>query len=129
EYIELESRRLHRLAVAPHLASAGVDRYAVDFEYSARVALLEPPHDGADPCDKFAGIEWLGQIIVGTQFEAHDAVFVLAARRKHQDGQPRLTAHTLQNFETIEAGQHDVKHHQVIAAVQGRCQTAAAIVL
>ena len=72
---------------------------------------------------QFARIEWFGQIIVGAQFEADDAVDILAAGGQHQYRRASSLAQPPQDFETVHARQHHVEDHQVVAALQ-RPQTA-----
>src|SRR5262245_6684050 len=49
-----------------------------------------PAQDSAQTCEQFARTERLGQVIVRAEFEADDAVCLLASSGKHQDRDIRL---------------------------------------
>jgi hypothetical protein len=87
---------------------------------------LEAAQDSAYACGKFAWIEGLGQVIVGAEFETDDAVDILAASGKHQNGDFGFLAEAAQDFEAIYAWEHDVEHHQVDAGLQGFLEAAVA---
>ena len=67
------------------------------------------------------------KIIVGANLQTHDAVHVLAARGKQQDRNPRFVAQPPQHFEAIQAGQHDVEHHQQKVSIQRHLQAASSV--
>ncbi len=74
------------------------------------------------------GLKRLRQIIVGAQFQPHDAVHVFAARGQHEHRHLALLAKPLENLETVNAGEHDIEHHQVDSGLQGFLQPAIAFV-
>src|SRR5581483_10819548 len=74
--------------------------------------LLITPQDGADAGHQLARVEGLGKIIVGAEFQADDAVDILAARREHDHGHFAFAAQLTEYLEAIHAGEHDVEHHQ-----------------
>jgi hypothetical protein len=49
------------------------------------VSNIEPPQDRADAREQFAQIEWLYQIIVSAEFEANDAINVVASMTGNDD--------------------------------------------
>ena len=120
---------LHRHAVAHHLARSRIERDAVHLDAPAGRLAVGPPQNRPDPRHQFARVERLGQIIVGAQFEAHDAVHVLAPRGQHEHGNAALLPHALQDLETVHARQHDVEDDQVEAALDGRRKSRTSIVL
>jgi hypothetical protein len=75
------------------------------------------PQDGIDPRQQFARIERFRHVVVGSHFEADDAVEVLAARGEHDDrglrGRPDASAEA----QAVLAGQHHVEHDQVDPAL------------
>ena len=75
------------------------------------------PQNGLDARRQLARVEGLGKIIVGAQLEADDAIHVFAARGQHQHRDAAGEAQPLEDFETVQAGQHDIQHDQVIAAL------------
>ena len=68
---------------------------------------------------EFAWIVRLGQIIIGAEFEPHDAIHVLTVRRQHDNGQRGLGANLAQYFKAANAGQHHIQDHQRI--ITGKC--------
>ena len=86
------------------------------------------PQNGADARGQFARVEGLRQIIVGAQFQAHDAVHIFAARGQHQHRDFAFLPQPLENLEAVDARQHDIEHHQVDAGLQRLLQTAVAFV-
>ena len=93
-----------------------------------RGARLVAAQDGADARRQFARVEGLGEVVVGAQFEADDAVDILAAGGEHHDRNFALLAQAAEDFEAVDAGQHDVEDHQAKVAAQGRFQAAPAFV-
>uniref|UniRef100_E6QK61 Uncharacterized protein n=1 Tax=mine drainage metagenome TaxID=410659 RepID=E6QK61_9ZZZZ len=65
--------------------------------------------DGADAGEQFARVEWLGKIVVGTDFKANNAVDVFAAGGEQEDADLRACAQASQHLEAIEAGKHDIQ--------------------
>ena len=88
-----------------------------------RGAAQQRPHPG----QQFTRFEGLGQVVVGTDLQTHDAVGGLAPRREHQDRHrgsrprhlPDLTAHV----QTVTIGQHQVQQHQPRHLLSQRRQT------
>ena len=76
--------------------------------------------DGADAGGQFARVERLRQVIVGAEFQADDAVDIFAARGQHDDRDFALLAQAAQDFEAVDARQHDVEHDEVDARVRRR---------
>jgi hypothetical protein len=91
------------------------------------IARLHAPQNGPYAGGQFAGIERLGKVVVGAQFEADDAVGVLAAGGEHEDGEFALLAEAAQDFEAIHAGEHNVKDNQAKVAAESRFETAATV--
>ena len=115
--VELGGRELHRLAVHLHLVPVQVHEQPTDLQDAGRREIVggtaqHRPRAGHD----LTGVEGLGDVIVGTQFQAEDAVGVLDAGREHDDGQVGqggVAAHDAGDVPAVAAGQHQVEHHQV----------------
>src|SRR5262249_33533843 len=58
---------------------------------------------------ELVGIEWLRQIIVGSHFEASDAVMRVAASGKHQYRNARVLADSAEHIETIGIRPHHIQ--------------------
>jgi len=69
--------------------------------------------DDLDARQQFARVEGLGQVVVGAEFEADDAVDLVAARGEHQDRQRAVLPPRLAQIETVAIGEHGVKNQQV----------------
>src|ERR1039458_9045163 len=130
ENIEFEGGEFDAFAVGDHFAGAGVERDAVAFNAvgGRRGTGLVAAQDGANAGGEFAGVEGLGQIIVGAEFQADDAVDILAAGGEHEHRDFGFEAEAAQDFEAIDAGEHDVEHHQIDAGLQGAFQAAVALI-
>jgi hypothetical protein len=61
---------------------------------------------------QFAVAEGFGQIVVGPDFEADDAVNLLAARREHDDRRA-AAAKPARQAQTILSRQHDIEQDQI----------------
>ncbi len=67
-----------------------------------------------DSQDQLTRRKGLGDVVVGADLEAGDALVGLAERGQHDDRQVRmLGAHSPAHFEPVDLGQHQVEHHQV----------------
>ena len=68
------------------------------------------------PGQQFARLEGLGQVVVGADLQADDAIGGLAPRREHQDrhrgGRPRHLPDLAAHVQTVTIGQHQVQQHQ-----------------
>ena len=65
--------------------------------------------DGADAGEQLAGVEGLGEVVVGTHLEADDAVDVFAAGGEEKDAVGGRGADAFEDFEAVDAGEHDVE--------------------
>ncbi len=65
--------------------------------------------DGADAGKEFAGVEGLGEVVVGAHLEADDAVDVFAARGEEEDAVGGCGAEAGEDFEAVDAREHDVE--------------------
>ncbi len=88
---------------------------------TSTLAAIDPgfraPQNGLDARRQFARVEGLGKIIVGPELEANDTIHVFAARRQHQHRDAAGKAQPLENFETVQARQHDIQHDQLVTAL------------
>ncbi len=53
----------------------------------------------------------LGKIVVGTDFQADDALHVLTARRQHDGRNGFFLAQAAQHLEAVQARHHHVRRH------------------
>ncbi len=78
---------------------------------------------GADAGHHLARVEGLGDVVVGAQLQADDAVGVIDPRGEHDDrdgGGGGVGAQGAGDVEAVAVGQHQVEHEQVGAlAAQG----------
>ncbi len=59
------------------------------------------------------GAEGLGEVVVGAELEAHDAVGFLAAARQHDDGNLRIVPQAPGERHAVLAAQLEVENHEV----------------
>ena len=69
--------------------------------------------DVGDAQRQFARLEWLGQIIVGADFETLDTALRLVARGQHQNRHGRAGANGAGEIEAALARHHDVEDHEI----------------
>src|SRR5277367_5109841 len=75
EQIEFYGGEVDRCAASPHGASAAVEGDVAERDSTeGRSPGCGSSEDGADAREQFGGVEGLGEIIVGAQFEAANAV-------------------------------------------------------
>ena len=77
---------------------------------------LRSPQQGPNAGDEFARAERLGEVIVGAEFEADDALGLFGARREHDDWQRRrwlARAQHAAHFQTVDLRQHQVEDEQI----------------
>ncbi len=125
--IEFERGDFDGLAVQGHVAATGVEHHAIDFQPAAVHFGFGAAEDSFHARRKLAWIERLGKIIVGSQFQADDAVDILPTGGQHQHWNPALSAKPLQNLEAVQARQHHIQNNKVIAALLGVFQTRLAV--
>ena len=119
---ELIARERARHAVEPRRARAAIDLQPAEAQDVGLRRALAPAQDGAQPRQQLARLERLGQVVVGAQLEADDAVHGVAARGQHQDRRLRAGAHAPADLEAVDIGQHQIEHQRVegLAPVQRR---------
>jgi hypothetical protein len=77
-------------------------------------AILAAAQQGAQACFQFVEVKGLGQIVVGTGVQAHDAVAHGAARGQDQHRRAQAQGPgALQHLQAVEAGQTQVQHHGI----------------
>ncbi len=74
----------------------------------------------ADAGEQLAWVARLGQIIVSADFEADDAVGILAHRREHDDLWPFGTAQAAQDRQPILPGHHQIEDDRIKAPARER---------
>src|SRR5579862_2354141 len=84
--------------------------------------------DGANAGDEFAGIEWLGQIIVGSDFQAKDAFHIFPFRGEDEDWNIGVLAQLAQQFDAAHAGQHEVEDDEAVLTGASALEAAHAVV-
>ena len=110
--------RSHSRPVQPRLARAEVDLEAAEAQHFVRQRLgRRAAQQRLDARQQLARLEGLGQVVVGAQLEADDAVDGLAARGEHQQRQAAragVGAQLAREVEAVAVGQHEVEHQRVV---------------
>jgi len=132
EEVELLAGERERLVVERDGVRARVDIKVTDDDGritavgSLRFGEEGAAEDGAQACEEFASGEGFGQVIVGSHFEADDAVVLFAATGEHEHGDLGVGAKSAQNLEAIEAGKHHVEDDGVVTILQSAGQAGGA---
>src|SRR4051812_26904780 len=115
EEVELLRRELELAAVAPRPARARVDPHPGDLALAAAVpaAAQQRPHTRAQHRQR----ERLRQVVVGARVEPGHLVELGAARREHEDLQPRAAvARAAAHLDAVDVRQAEVEDEQVDTA-------------
>src|SRR5580692_11785729 len=99
QQIEFDRGQLHRLAILANNSSGGIKLNITDPDDFWDLILarsfcvffrgLGSTQNGSDAGHQFAGIERLGEIVVGANFEAYDSVHILTACGEQKDRDTR----------------------------------------
>src|SRR5436190_17173425 len=112
--VELFTAEFDRPAVNFHFVAGGVNAGVAYLDRLPRRerylrACCRAAQDSLDPGNQFSGVEWLRDIIVRAQFEAHDLVNIVAAGGEHDDGYLALATNAPAYLPTVNLGEHDVE--------------------
>src|SRR5579872_6859079 len=114
QQFRLLGRQAYRRAVFGKLHFCEVRRDTAEFNphHGRQLFLVNAAQQCSDARQQFIGIERFDQVIVGAGAQSLDAVGNLTLGGEHQDGpvEPAL-AHSVTDFEAIEAWQHNVKNN------------------
>ena len=91
------------------------------------VDLLRAAEHGADAGDQFAGIEGLGNVVVGADFKAKNAVHGFATGGEQNDGNAGVGAQGLEQFKSGAAREHDIEDHNIVFAAERGIEAGAMI--
>ena len=129
EQVELFLRQCDLTPIAPDAPRAGVDPHIAGIEHLAvhQCLTIGAAQDGADARQQLAQAEWLGDVIVGAEFEAGDAVDLVLAGGEHQDRRITLLAQDAADRESVQPWQHDVEDDQIGAVAPRPIQRRHAI--
>jgi hypothetical protein len=82
----------------------------------------------ARPCHHLARAERvLGDVVVGAQLQPGQAISFVGARGEHQDGHAGECPQLAAQAQAVQAGQHQVQQHQIVAALGPGLQRIAAV--
>jgi len=81
-----------------------------------------------DAGGEFAGIEGFGEVIIGADFEADDAVDVITVSGEHDDRDGGGGADLAEDLEAAHAGEHDVENDEGVGAGESAAKADAAVV-
>src|SRR5918994_3491845 len=105
--VEFPRRQLDRPAVDPRLAGPGVDLELAEAQHvlagaACRRGLPGSPENRSHPGHDLTRGEGLGDVVVGAQLEAHDAVGLLASGGEHDHRGPAPSPDPSENLEAVE---------------------------
>ncbi len=105
QHVQMQIGQLHLLCLADHAAA----------------------QQGTDTQQQLGEGEGFHQVVVGTQFEAADTVLQLVAGGEEEHRHIVLLAQHFHDLPTVQAGQHHVEDHQVVAVLQRQVETVGAV--
>lgn len=131
EQIKLDGGERERFVIEQGDAGAGTHAQRADDNFLGRVrcgglALGGAAGDGAKAGEQFARRKCFGQIIVRADFEADDAVRLLAAAGEHEDRRVRGAAEFFEDLEAIHAREHDIEDDGVGSFAEGEFEAVGA---
>src|SRR3954471_2395033 len=115
EQLELRVGEVHLLAVGRHPAAGEVDPQPVVRQLVWALARRDrcAAHDRPHPRHEFPDGEGLGHVVVRTELQADDPIYLVVAGGKHYDGHVALRPDPPYDLRAIELGEHDVENDQV----------------
>ena len=122
EQVELSRPQLEPARPHGRFTPARVDPEAADLDRAtASTRRFGPPKDRLDPGNQRAGMERLGDVVVGAQLQADDRVDHVVARSEHHDRDIAPSAQLAAHLEAVQLGQHQVEDHQIwiVSGVEG----------
>src|SRR5262245_40652516 len=90
-------------------------------------ARLRSTQDGVDSRQQLSGVEGLGQVVVGADFQTDDAVDIVAARGQHDDGHLRLRSKPSQDFDAVHLRHHHVQNDEGKVAAERLLESVLAV--
>jgi len=86
-----------------------------------------PAKNGVDAGEQLIKLEWLGNVIIGAEIQAADAIRFLPASRDHQDWSRRMPPQLRADVKTVHPRQHHVEHDEVWSKVMNLGQRRTTI--
>jgi hypothetical protein len=127
EKIKLDCGEIDGRAAAVNCSGASIQIDIAESERGgARTLGSGSSQDGADARHQLGGIEGLGQIIVGSQVQAPDAVMGVAPRCKHKDRSARALTNTAEDVEAVGVRHHNVQQDERVVIGEGAFHTGVA---
>ena len=114
--LELGIGAAHQVSMGPDFAASSIEMQVADF-FLARGGICRPvraPQDRPDPCNEFARVKRLREIVIGSLFKAGEPILFTATRCQHQDRQGGFLAQGAQDFEPGQFRELYVKDHDVV---------------
>src|SRR5688572_15288835 len=113
------------IVLAQQLATREIEAPAVEPRQSFGALLPARQHPaaakhGTDARDQLSRVEWLGDIVVGAELQADDAIRVLGQRGEQDDRHLRGFLQALADAQSVLAWHHYVQHDEI--RIRGREQ-------
>ena len=117
EQLELDERQLHGLAAHLDRAPRQVDAQLAAFDHLIAAAdemrRRGTSEQRPDPASKLPDRERFRDVVVRAELQPEHLVELVVSRRQHDDRHCALVAQTPADLEAVDAGQHDVEHHEI----------------
>lgn len=127
--VELHRRQHERRRIENSATRVEIDPEGADYNFGGRRGGIgggggicgTATQHRTEPGEQFAGRECFRQIIVRTHLETDDAIGFITPRREHQNGDLAARPNSFQDFEPVDAGQHDIEDHCMPVFVRRGC--------
>ncbi len=114
------------LPVHTHAARIAVDFKTAEPQERRPPSRFPAPENRAQAGEELARLERLGQIVVGADLQADDAVCGIPARGEHQHRRVLFRAQLAAHLESVDVGQHQVEHQRVKRLMRKPLESGAA---
>jgi hypothetical protein len=123
EEIKFDGGEIEFVMVAANDAGSGAEFEVTDaHEFFTRrrgitgLGFIAAAEDGVNARGEFAGIERFWKVIIGTDFEAENAVDFFTAGRQHDNGDAGGSADFLENVEAAKARKHNIENKKGVVS-------------
>lgn len=114
EKVKFLGAQVEAAGVDAHFPSRGIDRQVTEMDRRSAIRFTFcTSQDRFNAGNQFTRVEWLGEVIICTEFKAKNFIDILITGREHEDG--CFVVHgsdAAADFEAIQPGKHDIQYNK-----------------